>query len=100
LKKDTLEIEVENDYCDWLRDEYPYMAIALKLVLFIGGGFPDRTILSRGRIFFIEFKRPGRPLDPLQRLWRRRLKRLGFKFYVCTTVDQAKRKTFKSMEGA
>lgn len=95
------EIKREKDYCDWLRNEYPHPAIALKLVLFAGGGFPDRTILCNGRVFFIEFKKPktGR-LDSLQIKWRRILTKLGFKVYVCTSFREAKRLTLKHLESA
>lgn len=84
----------ENDYCDWLRDEYPREALALKLVFFVGAGWPDRTILSEGKIFFIEFKKPvtGRLLAS-QIKWRGILTRLGFKVYVCESFREAKKIT-------
>jgi len=92
------ETIIEDTYCDWLLSDYPFNALAIKLILFAGKGFPDRTILSRGRILFIEFKAPGKPpdsLDPLQHKWRKLLYRLGFKVYVCTSVRQAKRVTYQ-----
>lgn len=100
--KNPLEVKVEKAYCDWLQNDYLYMAIALKLVLFVGGGFPDRTILSQGRVFFIEFKRQGRnkKLDALQKVWRKRLRRLGFKVYVCDTIEEAQAATLKNLAGA
>lgn len=91
------ETIIEEDYCDWLREDYPHEAVALKLVLFVGKGFPDRTILSDGKIFFIEFKKPGEGLDPLQVKWRNILVRLGFKYYVCTSVRQAQKHTYESL---
>ncbi len=83
-----LESKIENDFVD-LVQEYPLPAIALKLILFAGVGFPDRTILCNGKIFFIEFKQPGKTLDPPQVKWKKLLTRLGFKVYVCTSSKQA-----------
>lgn len=91
------ETIIEDNYCDWLRNEYPYEAAALKLVFFAGKGFPDRTILSDGKIFFIEFKKPGEGLSPLQVKWKTLLIRLGFKYYVCTSVKKAQRVTYRNL---
>ena len=91
------ETIIEDAFCLWLRDEYPFPALALKLAHFAGGGFPDRTVLSRGRIIFIEFKVPGRRLDPLQKLWFKRLRQLGMKCYVCTDVKKARRCVERTM---
>lgn len=95
-----LESKIETDFCNWLRDEYPRPALAEKLILFSGGGFPDRTILCRGSIFFIEFKRPKKGLNPLQVKWKKILERLGFTVYVCTSFRQAKKITIKHLEGS
>ncbi|MCH8821313.1 VRR-NUC domain-containing protein [Patescibacteria group bacterium] len=80
---------IEQPFVDWVRDDWPLPAVALKLVLFAGSGFPDRTILGSGKIFFIEFKKSGRVLDPAQTKWKKILQRLGFKVYVCTSTAQA-----------
>ncbi len=93
-----LENKEEKDFVYWLRNVYPFPAAALKLVLLVGNGFPDRTVLSQGKIFFIEFKRRGRTLDPNQILWKNRLERLGFKVYVCYTTESAKSETLKHLE--
>lgn len=97
-----IENKTEEYYCIWLKEEYPKLALALKLVLFAGAGFPDRTVLGHGHVFFIEFKREGvgRLLRPLQALWRKRLRRLGFKVYVCDTLKDAQDATFKEMGAA
>jgi len=94
-----LESKIEKDFVDDVRDS-PYQAIALKLILFVGRGFPDRTILGCGKIFFIEFKRPGETLDPPQRKWKKLLKRLGFKVYVCTSTKKANKIFIKEMESS
>jgi hypothetical protein len=47
------------------------------------GGWPDRTLLGPGReTAFCEVKRTGGELDPLQVLWRVKLERMGFKYFL------------------
>lgn len=41
-------------------------------------GQPDRMILRGGNILFMEFKAPGKTLDPLQRKWQDDLRLRGF----------------------
>ena len=94
------ENKMEHNYCDWLRNHFDLIALSLKLVLFTGNGFPDRTILCKGQVFFIEFKMPYNRLQPNQVLWKKRLEKLGFKVYVCTSLEQAKRKTIKHLASA
>ncbi len=55
-------------------------------------GLPDRIILGPGGIvFFIEFKRPGGKVTPLQNHIHGILKDLGFNVYVCDDVAEAKK---------
>ncbi len=82
------ETKIENDFVSLVEDS-PYTAIAIKLILFTGRGFPDRTILGNGKCFFIEFKCPGEDLDPPQVKWKKLLTRLGMKVYVCTSTKEA-----------
>ena len=93
------ETKIENGFVDQVQDS-PYSAMALKLVLFAGRGFPDRTILGNGKCFFIEFKVPGKSLDPPQIKWKKLLNRLGFKVYVCTSKEEAFKIFIKEMEAA
>lgn len=59
--------------------------LALKLQIPGVRGFPDRTVLMEGRVFFVEFKRSkGGVVSTQQRRWHDRLRRLGF---YCATVD-------------
>ncbi|KEO84771.1 VRR-NUC domain-containing protein [Tumebacillus flagellatus] len=45
-------------------------------------GVPDRiVIVPSGRVYFVEMKAPGKPLEPLQERWAKRLKALGQKWY-------------------
>ena len=45
-------------------------------------GVPDRLVLIQGQALFVEMKRPGEELDPLQRKRKAELEALGFKVYV------------------
>lgn len=45
-------------------------------------GVPDRlTILPGGLTVYVELKAPGKPLEPLQRKWRKDLLALGHRHY-------------------
>lgn len=63
--------------------------LALKLRALTKVGFPDRTVLKRGgQVFFVEFKRPKETPSAPQRYWRRKLRRFGFRWYVCDSLDK------------
>lgn len=67
----------------------------LKLNLRGRVGWPDRLYLfsmKRGGPVFIEFKRTDADApSPSQARVHRRLKRLGYKIYVCSRLSEAKR---------
>lgn len=45
-------------------------------------GVPDRlAILPNGRTVYVELKAPGKPLEPLQRKWRKELLSLGHQHF-------------------
>jgi hypothetical protein len=51
---------------------------SLKLSLRYDAGWPDRVfLLERGRVFWVEFKRPGDPPRPLQEKRHAELRELG-----------------------
>lgn len=65
---------------------------ALKLIFLRKKGFPDRTVVCPGaRVFFIEFKRPGKPTTGPQNIVRKMLESFGFEYYVCDQPDQAEK---------
>lgn len=50
-------------------------------------GVPDRIILCQGNTYFVELKKPGEKLRPLQRVMKKRFKKLGFNVYVLDSID-------------
>jgi len=65
---------------------------ALKLVYLRKKGFPDRTVICPGgKVFFIEFKRPGKPQTPAQKIVQKLLESFGFEYYVCDQPGQAEK---------
>ena len=55
----------------------------------VGRGFPDRTVLIRGRIAFVELKAPGEKPRPEQYKWLKDLRALGFVAGWADNVDDA-----------
>lgn len=65
-------------------------ALALKLVVLSWRGWPDRIVLAPGgRVFFVEFKRPGETPRANQRFVHKLLRRLGFTVYVVASRARA-----------
>lgn len=51
-------------------------------------GVPDRlVILPNGRTVYVEMKATGKSLDPLQRKWAEKLKKLGHEVYTLDSVE-------------
>lgn len=62
--------------------------LAIKLGGAWGRGLPDRLVLlPGGRMRFVELKAPGGRVSPLQRLYHRRLRELGFCAEVLDSVE-------------
>ena len=73
--------------------------LCLKFVSPGFAGVPDRLLLmSRGRVAFVEVKRPGEVPRMLQKSRHRLLRKLGFKVYVLDHEDQIER-IIGEMEG-
>lgn len=55
-------------------------------------GVPDRiAILPSGRTVYVETKAPGKPLEPLQRKWKKKLERLGHRHIKIDSVEDIER---------
>ena len=53
-------------------------------------GVPDRIFAYKGRIFFIEFKAPGKKPTALQNLEHSKMFDAGLSIYVITEAERAK----------
>jgi len=54
-------------------------------------GFPDRMLLTPyGTVIFVELKRPGEDLRPLQEHTQQELQKMGFQSLVVTSKEQFK----------
>ena len=62
--------------------------IALKLVCPGYSGMPDRLVLFRNNLCFVELKAPGKKPGPMQMKRHEMLRGLGFKVYVIDGTDQ------------
>lgn len=51
-------------------------------------GVPDRIVLLAGRVIFIELKKPGKDLRPLQKYRKRQFEKLGFEVLVIDTIEK------------
>lgn len=51
-------------------------------------GVPDRIVLYKGKCYFIELKKPGEDLRPLQKVVRKQFKKLGFDVYVMDSLKK------------
>ena len=55
-------------------------------------GNPDRIVVfPRGRIYFVELKRPGGSLSPMQKLWHQRLREMGHEVHVLDSRETVSR---------
>ena len=73
----ALEKEIERKLVDLVKK---HGGMCLKWVCPGWSGVPDRIVLMPGgRVYFVELKRPkGGKIDPLQRWWAEKLRKLGF----------------------
>ena len=84
----TLEKTVEKALVKEAKDRG---VLCLKLAPAGLAGFPDRTLLADGRVYFVECKRPnGGRLSRLQEFWLDRLTQHGFQVAVVKTADDAR----------
>ena len=88
VKKATVsETDIEKAFCAYAESRG---CKALKLIILNARGFPDRTVMcGNARLFFIEFKAPGKKITALQSRVRRVLESFGFTYHVCDQLGQA-----------
>ena len=54
-------------------------------------GVPDRILVIKGKVIFVEFKKPGGVLSPRQKLWVNRFEALGVGVRVISSMEEARR---------
>lgn len=84
-----LEVSIEESVCA-TAEAHGYFAIKLNA---IGSkGKPDRLFIGPdGQHVYVEFKRPGEPLRPLQRYWAKQFYARKCVVYRCDNIDHGKR---------
>lgn len=73
------ERELEKRLSKAIRDR---SGICMKFVSPNCRGVPDRIVLLNGKTFFVEVKRPGGVISPIQKLMLNRLRKKGFRAFV------------------
>ena len=65
-----------------------YYGMCLKFVSPGTAGIPDRIVIHRGRILFVELKRPGEKPRPLQKVRARQMRAAGAMVYCISSTYQ------------
>ena len=86
----TLEKSIEHSIRRMIRDELGGMSIKLHGSPYQEAGLPDLVVILRGRVFWLEVKRPGRKLTRVQSLVHERLRANGAQCYVVYSVEEAR----------
>ena len=82
---DILEKDLERKFKDSMET---LGCLVFKFVSPGKAGVPDRlVVMPGGRCFFVEMKRPGGKLRPLQHYWKDRLEAQGAGYYVIDSFD-------------
>jgi hypothetical protein len=89
-KTDKLEREEQRQFASWLMlHDLPLVWHRTDKRTGCNVGCPDFILGSRGKTYWIEFKRPGFKLGPDQEKFRQRLEAQGIRLYVCYNAAEA-----------
>ena len=95
-----LESSIRRAVLDYAKQKYHALTKKMETGRFASSGWPDDMILGEKAvagtatipvIFFIEFKREGNKLTPLQDAMRREIEHREFHYYIISTVESGKR---------
>jgi len=96
-----LESSVRRAVLDYAKVRYHALTRKLSIQGAMGNaGWPDDMILGEKAmagtatipvIFFIEFKRPGNKLTPLQEATKKEIEGRGFHYYIVFTIESGKK---------
>ena len=84
------EAKIQKSVIDYARKRHGALCKKMEAGRFGSTGWPDYMILNHHHVFFIEFKRPGGALTPLQVHMREAICKLGFKVYLVDDVAEGK----------
>lgn len=65
-------------------------AYSMKISDRFSSGWPDLTVIHRGRVFFIELKTPTGIVSPMQKYVLGQITQAGGNAYVCRTLQEVK----------
>jgi hypothetical protein len=91
MAKSKLEVNLENWCVDYAWDTYGIEGIKMKFAE--RAGDPDRLFLLHGssRVLWVEYKRLGKPLRPLQAHRHKELREWGHDVETCDNKEDGKR---------
>lgn len=79
-----LESKFESDFMSWVHRQ---QGLALKLPANTYAGIPDRMVLYKGKVAFVELKRDGEKPKALQEYWMKELRTKGFVAFWLTATE-------------
>ena len=79
------ESEIENKSCAEAKRHGWW---GIKLVPLKCAGLPDRMFIGHGKVVFIEYKRPGENLRPIQRAIHKKFVSHGREVFVAHSVEE------------
>lgn len=86
--KPKLEIQIEVPACEFAEKRG---WLQTKFVTTSGRAWPDRIFIRKGRVIFIEFKRPGEEPTPTQYKRHREIRAQGVEVFWTDNLEEAKR---------
>lgn len=95
-----LEGPIQRAVVNYAKTEYNALCKKMESGIYGSTGWPDYGFFGWGRpAFFIEFKRPGGKLTPLQLHMKQQLEERGYRVYVCDDAVRGKQIVDKELGG-
>lgn len=88
------EKEIEKYFCE-IMTKVGAWQIKLQGLGFIG--FPDRTVIQRGRVYFVELKRPNGKPRKSQQYVHRKIEQHGCRVFVLDTKEKVLNFAFEEL---
>ena len=85
---DPLEKVIEKKVCDYAKSKG---FVVYKFASFNNAGVPDRILITKkGTVLFVEFKRKGKKLTPLQANHRYKIEKNNGIYYLVDDIERGK----------